>query len=102
MSTILSPLIMSIINRLGVDVSQSQNASGDFILNLLQITIQLANVTLHAFEICVYNIVTYNFFDIRHKDKDGLSRKKSYEIVEYIKFSKLPQLMKWLKDFYRV
>ena len=102
MSTIILPLIMTIINCLGEEASQSQNTSGDLVLNLLRITLRLAAVTLHTFEICTYNIVTYNFFNILHKDKDGLSREKSDDIVKYVNLSKLSQLMKWLKHFYRV
>ena len=102
MSTTLLPLIMSMINRLGEEALQHQNSSGDLVLNLLRITLELADVSLHTFEICIYNIVTYNFFNTRHRDKDGLSKKNNDDIVQYIKASKLPQLMKWLQNFYRV
>ena len=102
MSTALLPLIMSMINRLGEESSQHQNTSGDLVLNLLQITLQLADVLLHTFEICIYNIVTNNFPYTRHRDKDGLSNKNSDDIEKYIKASQLPQLMKWLENFYCV
>ena len=46
MSTTLLPLIMSIINCLGEEVSQHQNTSGDLVLNLLRITLHLTDVTL--------------------------------------------------------
>ena len=52
-------------------------------------------------KICIYNILTYNFFNTAHKDNDGMHVRNSEEIVDYIMKSKLPQLIKWLESFWK-
>ena len=94
MTTICLPLIMLMINCLGEEASQHQNIIGDLVLNMLQITLQLTDVALHTFDTCIYNIITYNFFNTRHRDKDGLSRGEIDDIVKYINLSRVSQLMR--------
>ena len=87
--------------RLGEEASQVQLLSGELLLNLLQVTLEIAGITMDTSKICIYNILTYNCFNTAHKDNDGMHVRNSEEIVDYIMKSKLPQLIKWLESFWK-
>ena len=100
MNTTLLPMVQSVINTLGEEASQHQNSCGEMLLNLLRVSLSCIGVTLMTAQICIYNIFTYGFFNTPHCDNDGMWRRNSESIISLIKESGIPELARWLKQYY--
>ena len=102
MNTTLLLFAMPIINMLGEQASQQQNACGEILLNLLRVSLGSVGILMATINICIYNILTYCFFNTYHKDSDSMHRTNSNSIIELILNSKLPPLLQWLGNFQRL
>jgi hypothetical protein len=94
--------LMPFIQALGKEAVEHQQSSGEFLLPLLRKTLQAIGSPILVCQICIYNIITYNFFNTPHRDNDSMSADGSKAVKKYIVNSAFKSLQEWLKRFERI
>lgn len=101
-NTTLLPLVRGLINRLGDEALQHQQSCGEMLLSLLRVTLNKAGSSIVTCALCIYNIITYNFFNTAHKDSDSMQKHNSKGVEDYINTSPFETLKQWLANFFRL
>ena len=93
MNTSLLPLVQSLINRLAEEAVQTQNSCGEIIVNLYRSVMEKCGISMNWGEVCVYNILTYNFFNSSHRDRDCMLKIDSNRVKDHVFGSNIQPLI---------
>lgn len=94
------PLAQSFINRLAEEAQQTQLLCGQFMLHVLtKILKELGPNELKVYEMCKSTIITIAFMNSLHKDCDGMSKKSSDLVKQYLEKSFSFKIRNWYKSF---